>query len=139
MRKAPAWPALTPEVVPIAQLAAYKNNPRTHSQTQIAQLARSLKTFGWTNAVLRDEHGTLIAGHGRIAAAKLLAERGEKDFLEAPVITAQGLVERSDPRLCHRRQSAGPAGGLGSWPADNGAEGAERRRLRHERPRIRRR
>jgi DNA modification methylase len=90
MRKAPAWPALTPEVVPIAQLANYKNNPRTHSQTQIAQLARSLKTFGWTNAVLRDEHGTLIAGHGRIAAAKLLSERGEKDFLEAPVITARG-------------------------------------------------
>lgn len=81
---------MTAESVPIAQLSAYKNNPRTHSQTQIAQLARSLKKFGWTNPVLRSDAGVIIAGHGRIAAAKILVERGEKDFLEAPVITARG-------------------------------------------------
>ncbi len=93
MRKAPAWPALTPEVVPIAQLAARKNNPNTHSPGQLAKLGRSLLQFGWTIPVLRDEDGILIAGHGRVAAAKLLAERGEKDFLSAPVITARGWTK----------------------------------------------
>jgi DNA modification methylase len=47
-------------------------NPRTHSKKQIRQIAASLQTFGFTNPILVDEDGRILAGHGRLAAAKLL-------------------------------------------------------------------
>jgi len=57
---------------PIDDLKPYANNPRTHSKRQIEQIAESIKAFGWTNPVLIDDAGGVIAGHGRIEAAKLL-------------------------------------------------------------------
>jgi DNA modification methylase len=54
----------------VSQLAAYAKNSRTHSQSQVAQLAASIREFGFTNPVLVDEAGTIIAGHGRVLAAK---------------------------------------------------------------------
>jgi len=56
----------------IRDLKPYPNNPRTHSKKQIRQIAESIKEFGWTNPVLIDADGGVIAGHGRIEAAKLL-------------------------------------------------------------------
>jgi hypothetical protein len=56
----------------IADLVLRRNNPRTHSATQLAQLAKSIETFGFTNPVLIDRTGTVIAGHGRVRAAKQL-------------------------------------------------------------------
>ena len=47
-------------------------NARTHSPKQIRQIAESIKNFGFTNPVLIDETGTILAGHGRVEAAKLL-------------------------------------------------------------------
>ena len=57
---------------PITSLKPAKRNPRTHSRKQIRQIADSIKRFGFTNPVLVDSDGGIIAGHGRVAAAKLL-------------------------------------------------------------------
>ena len=57
---------------PIEALAPWARNARTHSKKQIRQMADSIRKFGFTNPVLIDEAGTILAGHGRVAAAKLL-------------------------------------------------------------------
>lgn len=51
-------------------LIPYARNSRTHGPEQVADLARSIEQFGFTNPVLIDEHNTLIAGHGRVMAAQ---------------------------------------------------------------------
>ncbi len=60
------------EYLALAQLRPCERNARTHSKKQIGQIAGSIKAFGFTNPVLIDEHDMIIAGHGRVAAAKLL-------------------------------------------------------------------
>jgi ParB-like chromosome segregation protein Spo0J len=60
------------ELCPLSRLTPYKNNARTHSKKQIRQIAKSIKRFGFTNPVLIDDAGEIIAGHGRVEAAKLL-------------------------------------------------------------------
>jgi ParB-like chromosome segregation protein Spo0J len=54
------------------RLKPYPHNARTHSKKQIRQIAASIKEFSWLNPVLADVHGQIIAGHGRVEAAKLL-------------------------------------------------------------------
>jgi hypothetical protein len=53
-------------------LKPYPRNARTHSRKQVKQIAAAIKEFGFTNPVLIDERDQIIAGHGRVAAAKLL-------------------------------------------------------------------
>ena len=53
-------------------LIPYAKNPRTHSEEQIAQIAASIREFGFTNPILIDSKQGIIAGHGRFAAAKEL-------------------------------------------------------------------
>ena len=60
------------ERVDVSALSGFAGNPRTHSDTQIKQIAASMREFGWTNPILVDATGTIIAGHGRLAAAKQL-------------------------------------------------------------------
>lgn len=72
---------------PVDQLKPYANNPRTHSKKQIRQIADSIEEFGWTNPVLTDGAGIVIAGHGRIEAARLL---GMKDV---PVLCLDHLTD----------------------------------------------
>jgi DNA modification methylase len=60
------------ERVDVSALTAFSGNPRTHSDTQIDQIAASIREFGWTNPILADAEGTIIAGHGRLAAATRL-------------------------------------------------------------------
>src|SRR5258705_7194761 len=57
---------------PITSLTLRRRNPRTHSEKQIRQIANSIETFGFTNPVLIDASDTVIAGHGRVRAAKQL-------------------------------------------------------------------
>ncbi len=57
---------------PIDSLKARRRNPRTHSAKQIGQIADSIQTFGFTSPLLIDTTGTVIAGHGRLRAAKQL-------------------------------------------------------------------
>ena len=61
------------EQVKLDALIPYARNSRTHSDTQVAQIAASIKEFGFTNPVLIDETGSIIAGHGRVMAARKLA------------------------------------------------------------------
>lgn len=72
---------------PITALVPYARNSRTHSDEQVAQIAASMKEWGWTNPVLVDEEGGIIAGHGRVLAARRLG------LAEVPVIVAAGWTE----------------------------------------------
>jgi ParB-like nuclease domain len=56
----------------IARLMPYANNARTHTPAQITKIAASIREFGWTNPVLVDSKRRIIAGHGRVLAAKKL-------------------------------------------------------------------
>src|SRR5262245_54086544 len=76
------------EYMPLAALRPYEHNARTHSAEQVAQIAASIRTFGWTNPVLADETNTVIAGHGRIAAAANIG------LEQVPVIRLAGLTEQ---------------------------------------------
>ena len=55
----------------VAALVPYAKNARTHSAAQIEQIIASIKEFGWTNPVLVDEKGGIIAGHGRVLEAQI--------------------------------------------------------------------
>jgi DNA modification methylase len=57
---------------PLGELIPYARNPRTHSDAQVAQIAASIREFGWTNPVLVDGKSGIIAGHGRVLAARKL-------------------------------------------------------------------
>jgi DNA modification methylase len=57
---------------PLGELISYARNPRTHSDAQVAQIAASIREFGWTNPVLVDGANGIIAGHGRVLAARKL-------------------------------------------------------------------
>ena len=58
--------------VSVNTLIPYASNSRTHSQEQVAQIAASIKEFGFTNPILTDGKNGIIAGHGRLEAARLL-------------------------------------------------------------------
>ncbi|MCI5074035.1 DNA methyltransferase [Oricola sp.] len=60
------------ELCPVDRLTPYANNARTHSKKQVRQIAESIRRFGFTNPVLVADDGTIIAGHGRVEAAKLI-------------------------------------------------------------------
>lgn len=60
------------EHVAIGDLEPWARNARTHTKKQIRQIAESIGAFGFTNPVLIDERRTILAGHGRVEAAKLL-------------------------------------------------------------------
>jgi DNA modification methylase len=60
------------ETMPVGELRPYPRNARTHSKQQIKQIARSIERFGFTNPVLISDANEIIAGHGRVEAAKLL-------------------------------------------------------------------
>ena len=72
---------------PIEALERYKDNSRTHSDTQVAQIQASMQEFGFTNPILVDEEMGIIAGHGRLEAA--IAE----DYEVVPVIILNGLSD----------------------------------------------
>ena len=65
-------PNLQIEYTPIYALRAQRQNARTHSKRQIRQIADSIERFGFCNPILVDDDLTILAGHGRVAAAQLL-------------------------------------------------------------------
>jgi hypothetical protein len=77
-------PAPVIETWPIERLRPYARNSRTHSDSQIASIVKSIQRFGFTNPILVAETGTILAGHGRTLAAKLMG------MAEVPVIVASG-------------------------------------------------
>src|SRR5262245_13117820 len=81
------WPADKVQRRPLDTLIPDARNARKHSPMQVAQIAGSMKEWGWTNPVLVDEGGRIIAGHGRVLAA------GRLGFTEVPVMVAEGWTE----------------------------------------------
>ena len=81
------WPADKVERRPISELIPYARNSRTHSDAQVAQIAASIREWGWTMPILVDEDGNVIAGHGRIMAAQKLG------IADVPCMTATGWSE----------------------------------------------
>ena len=75
------------EYVATDDLIPYFNNSRTHSESQIKQIAASIREFGFTNPILIDEEQTIIAGHGRVMAAEVLS------MSTVPCIRLSGLSE----------------------------------------------
>jgi hypothetical protein len=85
-----AWPADQVERWPIEPLIPYANNPRLHSEADLDKIAASILKWGWTNPVLVDERGEMIAGHWRVgcggkaeanvrpASRRARLERGEE-------------------------------------------------------------
>ena len=71
----------------VTELIPYVNNSRTHSDEQVAQIAASIKEFGWTNPILVDGTNGIIAGHGRLLAARKLG------YKEVPTIQLSDLTE----------------------------------------------
>lgn len=60
------------EYVLVSDLSAYDGNAQTHPKSQVKQIAKSIQEFGWTAPVLIDEFNTVLAGHGRVMAARYL-------------------------------------------------------------------
>ena len=98
------------ETVNIEQLKPYKNNAKIHSPDQISQIADSIHQFGFVNPILIDEHGEIIAGHGRFEAAKIL------NLSQVPVIRIGHLtdVQKRKLRIADNRISENGGG----WNAD---------------------
>ena len=71
----------------VDDLIPYIKNSRTHSDAQVAQIAASVREFGWTNPVLVDGENGIIAGHGRVLAARKLG------MAEVPCIELAGLTD----------------------------------------------
>ena len=76
------------KIVAVEDLVPYALNSRTHSDEQVAQLAASIREFGFTNPILIDEANNLIAGHGRVLAAR----KAKMENIPAVVVT--GLDDR---------------------------------------------
>lgn len=71
----------------VGELVPYVNNARTHSDEQVVQICASIREYGWTNPVLIDENGMIIAGHGRVMAAQRMKME------QVPCIVLSGLTE----------------------------------------------
>jgi hypothetical protein len=77
----------------VSELIPYAANSRTHSDAQVAQIAASIKEFGWTNPILIDDDNTIIAGHGRLLAARKLGME------EVPAIILDHLTKAQQRAL----------------------------------------
>jgi ParB-like nuclease family protein len=91
-----------------------RRNPRTHSPEQVDQLAASIREWGWTVPVLIDEQGGLIAGHGRVLAAKKLRRRRKTTIFAASLALALApLVASSsvEAKGCLKGAAAGAVAG----------------------------
>lgn len=77
----------------VAGLVPYARNARTHGKEQIDQIAASIREFGWTNPILIDEDSGIIAGHGRLLAARKLGQA------TVPCLVLEGLSEQQKRAL----------------------------------------
>ena len=100
------WPADQVERRPIEALIPYARNAQLHSDAQIDQIAASIEEWGWTIPVLVDEAGGLIAGHGRILAARKLG------IGEVPTMVARGW---SDEKIRAYRVADNKLAELSLW------------------------
>jgi ParB-like nuclease domain len=111
MSEIPQSTSSTPENKPlsivyasISSLRPYTRNARTHTKRQIRMIAQSIQAFGFTNPILTDESNSIVAGHGRVEAAKLIGmakvptvrlENLTEDQIRAYVIADNRLAEKA--------------------------------------------
>ena len=107
------WPAQSSELWPIEKITPYARNSRTHSDEQVAQIAASIREWGWTNPILVDEDGGLIAGHGRLLAARKLG------LTQIPTMVAKS-AHRTGANACSSLRSARTT----NWPTPRACSGA---------------
>lgn len=88
------WPTCAIEQWPIENVIPFDENARTHSRAQIQQIVASIQEWGWTNPILVDEGGRIIAGHGRLSAAH------ELSLVSVPVVIARGWSEGQKRAYC---------------------------------------
>ena len=77
------------EYWPLDRLIPYARNARTHSPAQVAEIAGSIRAFGFSSPILVGDGGDIIAGHGRLAAARKLG------LTEVPVVVLEGVDRAS--------------------------------------------
>jgi hypothetical protein len=109
-RKRPRqWPADTVERWPIDRPKPYARNARVHSPAQVTHLAQLITEYGWTMPVLCDEKDGVLAGHGRLLAAR------ELGLVEVPVIVARGwsASQKKAYRLADNQSAL-----LSAWDAE---------------------
>ena len=82
-----AYQQIEIEKINVSALIPYARNPRTHADEQVVQIAASIREFGFTNPVLIDESGGIIAGHGRVMAARKIG------LAEVPCIRLMHLTD----------------------------------------------
>jgi hypothetical protein len=100
-------PAMPPQQIierDITTLRPYARNARIHSRKQVKQIAASIERFGFTNPVLVSDAGEIIAGHGRVEAARLLGMT-KVPTLERWLPECRGL-DRGPAVSCHRKLCA---------------------------------
>lgn len=97
------------ESVPVSELKEYEKNSRTHSEQQVAKIASSVEEFGFTNPILIDEGNGVIAGHGRLQAAKRI------NMSEVPCIRLSHLSESQKKAYVIADNKIAEAGG---WDDD---------------------
>lgn len=85
--ESPAWPATDVQMRLVDELVPYARNARTHSAEQVSQIAASIREWGWTTPILVAEDSTVLAGHGRLMAARQLG------LTEVPTMVARGWSE----------------------------------------------
>jgi DNA modification methylase len=109
-----AWPADRIERRSLQSLAASETNARTHSAEQIGQIVASMQRWGWTVPILVDEAGEIIAGHGRLEAARQLG------LAEAPVMVAAGwsAAEKRAYRLADNQLALNGGWDLGTLSSE---------------------
>ena len=97
------------EHVSISEILPYSGNAKEHSDSQVAEIAASIKEFGFSNPILIREDGTIIAGHGRYQAAQAL------DLYTVPVVrlshlseTQARLLTLADNKICLLYTSPSP-------------------------------
>ena len=105
----PNWPAFTVTPWPIDRPKPYERNARAHSPAQVTHLAKLITEYGWTMPLLADEKDQLLAGHGRLLAAR------ELGLTQVPVIVARGwtAAQKKAYRLADNESAL-----LSSWDAE---------------------
>jgi len=110
------------EHVAIEALRPWARNARTDSKKQIRQIADSIRAFGFTNPVLIDGANTILAGHGRVAAAKLL------DLRELPCVRLEAMTSDQKRAYVIADNKLALNAGWDEEGPGRGAEGAAHRR-----------
>jgi hypothetical protein len=87
------------EYWPLDRLIPYARSARTHSPAQVAEIAGSIRAYGFSNPILVSEHADIIAGHGRLAAARKLGLRPRR---QTSFLSLTARIEKTETGSCRQ-------------------------------------